>query len=401
MSDAVVRPRMKGFIGLDAHPGGCARVVSSMVDALADPARIEAGAGEERRGPVVVVGSSGGYGLPCAVVAAFRYGLPVLGVCLERPAQRNRTGSAGWYSVGELHRRARAAGVPLETVNADCFADETKDIVLKRLREWGSPSLLIHSVASPLRVDPETGIRHRSTLHPVGEPFTTKTIKIDNGEVGETSIEPATDDEVASTVKVMGGEDWERWIDALDAEGLIEDGFGTVAFSYIGPEVTHPIYRSGSIGAAKAHLEETAHRLHDRLGDRGGAWVSVNAAAVTQSAVAIPAVPLYLSLLLRVTVPTGTFEDPAEQMRRLFDDHLLAPGGPTVDGERRIRLDDWELADEVQAEVGRRWAEVTTETLDELGDFSDFRRRFRQLFGFDVDGIDYEQPVAIDVPLTG
>jgi enoyl-[acyl-carrier protein] reductase/trans-2-enoyl-CoA reductase (NAD+) len=395
MSDAVVRPRMKGFIGLDAHPGGCGRLVASMVERLGE-------AGARRPSPVVVIGSSGGYGLPSAVAAAFRWGAPVIGVCLERPAQRGRTGSAGWYSVGELHRRARAAGVAVETVNADCFADETKATVIERLREWGAPALLVYSVAAPVRTDPVTGIRYRSSLKTVDTPYTSKSIKIDTGEVGETTLEPATAEEIEATTRVMGGADWERWVDALDGAGLIGPGFRTVAFDYIGPEVTYPVYRSGTIGAAKADLELTAHRLHDRLQPAGGdAWVSVNAAAVTQASVAIPALPLYLSLLLAVTAPTGAFETPTEQIRRLFDDHLAAPTGPTVDHERRIRLDGWELSPDVQDEIARRWQAVTTDTLDKYGDFGEFRRRFRQLFGFDVDGIDYDRPVTVDVPLTG
>jgi enoyl-[acyl-carrier protein] reductase/trans-2-enoyl-CoA reductase (NAD+) len=397
MTDAVIHPRMKGFIGLDSHPIGCSRTVAAMVEGLA--ARDRPGLPP---GPVIVVGSSGGYGLPSAVAAGFRYGRPVIGVCLERPAQRGRTASAGWYNVAELHRQARAAGVPLETINADCFADATKETVIEVLRRWGSPSLLIYSVAAPVRVDPVDGTRYRSVLKPVGSPFTTKSVKIDTAEVVDVTLEVATDDELAATTKVMGGADWVRWVDALDAAGLLPAGFRTVAFDYVGPQVTHPIYRSGTIGAAKMDVESTARRLHERLGSRGGgAWVSVNAAAVTQSAVAIPAVPLYLSLLLAVTGPDGVFETPAEQIRRLFDDHLTAPGGPTLDDEGRIRLDGWELDTDVQAEISQRWQAVTTDTLDKYGDFDGFRRRFRQLFGFDVDGIDYDRPVAADVPLTG
>lgn len=395
MSDAVVRPRMKGFIGLDAHPVGAARLVGSMVETLSDRDRPD-----RRDRPVIVIGSSGGYGLPSAVAAAFREGAPALGVCLERP-HRGRTASPGWYSVAELHRQAERSGARIETVNADCFADGTKDAVVERLRRWGPPAALVYSVAAPVRTDPDTGVRYRSVLKPVGSPFTARTVRIDTGEVTETTLEPASDEEIDATVRVMGGADWQRWVDALDTAGLVEDGFRTVAFGYIGPEVTHPIYRNGTIGAAKLDLEATAHRLHDRLvGRGGGAWVSVNAAAVTQSSVAIPAVPLYLSILLAVTRPSGTFETPAEQIRRLFDEHLAPGTTPAVDDERRIRLDGWELDADVQAEVARRWAAVTTGTLDKYGDYSEFRRRFRQLFGFDVDGIDYEQAVALDVPWT-
>ncbi len=389
----VVRPRMRGFIGLDSHPTGCARQVQELVAQVgADGKR------ELDSGPVVVVGSSGGYGLPAAAVAAFRYGAPVVGVCLERPAQRSRTATAGWYNTLELHRQAHERGADIVSLNVDCFSDEAKDRVVEQLTRLGPPSLLVYSVAAPVRTDPTTGITHRSTLKPVGEPFTTKTVKIDTGELAEVTLEPATEEEVDATVRVMGGDDWARWIDALDAASVLADGFRTVAFDYVGPEATHPIYRSGTIGQAKAHLEETGRALDKSLATRSGrAWTSVNAAAVTQSSAAIPAVPLYLSFLLPVARAAGTFEPPAAQMRRLFDDYLSRPD-PPVDAEGRIRLDDWELAPEIQDEVNRRWSAATNETFPELGAFDDFRQAFRRLFGFDVPGVDYEAAVDADLP---
>lgn len=386
---------MKGFIALDAHPIGCARQVAATVEAVRsdDPRHLV------RPGPVVVLGGSGGYGLPAAAVAAFRYGVPVVLVCLERPAQRGRTASAGWYNVVELAHQAHEHGTEIVAINADCFADATKDRVVEELKRLGPSSLLVYSVASPVRTDPVTGITHRSVLKPLGAPFSTKTVKIDTGELAESTLEPATEDEVQATIRVMGGDDWALWFEALTAAGLIQDGFRTVAFDYMGPAATHPIYRSGTIGQAKAHLEQTARQLDAALAAvGGGAWASVNAAAVTQSSAAIPAVPLYLSLLLRVAGERGTFETPVAQMCRLFDDHLAAAGPPDLDADHRIRLDGWELADDVQVEIARRWDAVTNESFRELADFDVFQRHFRQLFGFDVPGVDYDTPVDPDLP---
>lgn len=386
---------MKGFIALDSHPAGCARQVENLVDRIRadEPTRLT----EPR--PVVVIGSSGGYGLPSVVAAAFRYRMPVVGVCLERPATRGRTASAGWYNVVALHEQAERHGASVTTLNADGFADATKSEVVEHLSRLGPPSLLVYSLASPVRTDPKSGTTYRSVLKPVGAPFTTTTVKLDTGDVVEATIPAATDEEIAATVKVMGGEDWAGWVDALDAAGLIDTAFRTVAFDYIGPEATYPIYRSGSIGQAKADLEQTAQRLHKQMPTKsGGAWASANAAAVTQSSTAIPAVPLYLSLLLAVAGERGTFETPAEQMRRLFDDYLMRPDVPSTDDAGRIRLDEWELDPDVQAEIADRWRRVDDENLPALADFAGFQRQFRQLFGFDVPGIDYDSPVDPSIP---
>lgn len=388
----VVRPRMKGFIALDAHPAGCARQVAAAVEELqaAEPRSLP------MSGPVVVLGASGGYGLPAAIAAAFRYDAPVIAVCLERPPQRGRTATAGWYNVLALADQAKRRQKHVKILNADCFADATKQQVINELAPLGPPSLLIYSVAAPMRADPVTGVTYRSVLKPVGEPFSTKTVKIDTGEVTETTLEPATPEEIDATVRVMGGDDWVRWIDGFSSASLITDGFRTVGFDYVGPEATRAIYRSGTIGAAKRHLEATARALDATLSRRGGgAWASVNAAAVTQSSTAIPAVPLYLSLLLAAA---PHFETPSEQMRRLFDDHLAASSPPCLDHEGRIRLDGWELTPQLQADIAQRWQTVTTDTLDTIGDFDSFRRRFRQLFGFDVPGINYDDAVDTDLP---
>lgn len=263
----IVAPRMKGFIALDSHPVGCSSQVKRLVESVGGEAPAEI----PGAGPVVVIGSSGGYGLPAAAVAAFRYRRPVVGVCLERPAQRGRTATAGWYNSVALSEEASRRDANIVTVNADCFSDDTKQRVIDLLRTHDHPpSALVYSVAAPVRTDPTTGTTFRSVLKPIGEPFATKTVKLDSGEITNVTLEPATEEEIGATIQVMGGDDWRRWIDALRAASLLEPPFRTVAFDYVGPSITHPIYRSGTIGCAKAHLARTANGLDEVLAPGGG-----------------------------------------------------------------------------------------------------------------------------------
>lgn len=396
-SREVVTPRMKGFLALSAHPAGCARNVAGWVESVAMPKRDGAATL-----PVLVIGSSTGYGLASSIVAGFRYHAPVIGVCLERPANGRRTASAGWYNVAAHHDQAQAAGLDLRTFNADCFSTATKDQVIEELRrDYGSLGTLIYSVAAPVRTLPDSGETARSVIKPLGQAFRTKTIQLDTGQVIEVDLAPATPDETEATRHVMGGDDWRLWVEALRDAELLADGFRTVAYTYVGADLTAPIYRSGTIGSAKEHLETTARALDVDLEAVGGsARTSVNSAAVTQAAAAIPAVPLYVSLLLSVTRDLGVpFEEPAAQIARLWDG--IANNCLEVDGEGRIRLDTWELHPDVQDEISRRWSLLDDQTIATLADIEGFRRRFRQLFGFDVDGIDYETPVDVDVPLVG
>jgi enoyl-[acyl-carrier protein] reductase / trans-2-enoyl-CoA reductase (NAD+) len=325
-----------------------------------------------------------------------------LGVLFERPPSGKKTATAGWYNTAAFHEAAGAAGLRAHSINGDAFSDTVKQEAVARLRDLAPVDLVVYSLASPVRTHPETGQTIRSTLKPVGEPFTTKTVDLDRETVGETTLEPASEEEVAGTVAVMGGDDLRRWIDALLAAKALAPGARVAAYSYIGPQVTWPIYRSGTIGRAKADVEETVRALDRRLQDAvgGRAWVSVNKAVVTQASAAIPSVPLYISLLYRVMREKGVHERPIEQMVRLLNEHLGAGRVPVVDAEGRIRMDDWEMREDVQAEVSRRWHAVTTETLHAVSDFALFRTEFRRLFGFEVDGIDYEQPVEVDVPLS-
>jgi enoyl-[acyl-carrier protein] reductase / trans-2-enoyl-CoA reductase (NAD+) len=398
MAETIVQLKKKGFISLSAHPVGCATNVAEAVRV----AQSRRPADSAFDGCCVVLGASTGYGLASTITSAFTHGMATIGVCLERAPERGRTATAGWYNVAAVHDLARKHGVPVQVLNADAFSHDTKQQVLDIARELGPVRVLINSVASPVRTDPDTGELLRSVLKPVGSAYTTKSIRLDNGEVTSVDLDPATDAEVEQTRRVMGGEDWALWIDALQQSGLLAPDFQTVAYTYIGSPQTHRIYRSGSIGLAKAHLEATAHTYADTLGTSGGgAWTSVNGAAVTQASAAIPVVPLYLSILMAVTRDLGVpFESVGDQIDRLFSE-FLAAGEVRTDDERRIRLDDWELSDTIQAEVHRRWEAVTTENLAELGDFTRFEREFDQLFGFGVDGVDYDAPVEVDVPIEG
>ena len=395
MSEQVVQPRIRGFISLTAHPDGCAANVRKQIDV----AQAMAGdsAGSEGLRHVLVVGSSTGYGLASTLCACFGYGAETVGVCLERPSEEEKAGSAGWYNLAEAHRLAAAEGRSLHTINGDAFSHEVKQQVVDHLRARGAQlDLVVYSLASPVRQDPDSETTWRSVLKPIGETYTGKSIDLRRGQVVDAHIEPADEDEIASTVRVMGGEDWRLWIEALRDGGVLADGARTVAFSYIGPEVSHAIYRHGTIGRAKEDLEASAAGLGAELsGSGGGAWVSINKAVVTQASAAIPGVPLYMSMLFDVMKARDTHEGPIEQIGRMFRDHLGPGLAPATDDEGRIRLDDLEMRDDVQAEVARRWAEVTTESLDQLADFAGYQRYFEQLFGFSVTGIDYEAPTEI------
>ena len=396
MAEQVVKPRIRGFISLTAHPDGCATNVRGQVEKL----RALLGDAGANAGNVLVVGSSTGYGLASALVAAFGYGASTLGVCFEREPTEEKTASAGWYNLAEAHRLAADEGIQFETINADAFAQETKDAVIAALRDrYGPIDVLVYSLAAPRRNQPD-GSHWNSVLKPIGQRYEGKAFYLRGRAVVHASMDPADDEEIESTIKVMGGEDWQDWIGQLGSADLLAEGVRTVALSYIGPELSAPIYRQGTIGRAKQHLEATAHDLDAALADRGGhAYVSVNTAIVTQSSSAIPAVPLYISILFRVMQSRGGREHAIDQAVRLFRDHVGPGAEATFDEEGRIRLDDREMAPEVQALVAEIWERVTTETLDELTDYAKFERDFRQLFGFEIDGVDYSAPTELMRPL--
>ncbi|MEZ5361258.1 MAG: trans-2-enoyl-CoA reductase family protein [Bryobacterales bacterium] len=398
MPEQVVQQKVRGFICVNAHPAGCAATVDQQI------AHVQAAKLGEGPKSALVIGSSTGYGLASRIALAFGFGAKTLGVFFEKPPMGKRPATAGWYNSAAFERRADEAGLWSASLNGDAFSDELKQQAAERIRnEMGKVDMVVYSLASPRRTNPRTGEQWMSALKPIGASYSGKTIDLGSGEVTTATIEPATEDEVRQTVGVMGGEDWRWWIDLLREQDLLAPGARTLAYSYIGPELTWPIYRDGTIGRAKQDLERVGDELDAQLREDlgGGAWVSVNKAVVTQASAAIPVVPLYISLLFRVMKQKGIHEGCIEQLRRLCADHLASGKQPTVDAKRRIRLDDLEMREDVQSEVARLWPLVTTENLGELSDFAGLKRDFNQLFGFDVDGVDYAAPVETEVGIKG
>jgi enoyl-[acyl-carrier protein] reductase/trans-2-enoyl-CoA reductase (NAD+) len=392
----IVKRRSRGFICVNAHPEGCRRNVERWVAGV----KGKVSSGQHTPKNVLVIGASTGYGLASRISAAWGYGAKTLGVFFERPPEGDKTASAGHYNTVAFHSFAKRDGLYAASINGDAFSDEIKRATAEIIRKDMAPvDLVIYSLASPRRTDPDTGAVYNSVLKPVGQPFTNRTIELDSGKVTNVTLQPATDTEVTETVKVMGGDDWRRWVKMLSDEKLLAPGARTLAYTYIGPEITWPMYRDGTIGRAKKDLELTARDLDAELARQlgGNAWISVNKAVVTQASSAIPVLPLYLSLLPLVMKNKHLEEGPLEQMRRLFTDFLCTGQAPKLDEVHRIRLDDREMRDDVQAEVASLWPQVTTENLREISDFSGFQREFRGLFGFEVDGVDYDQSTETDL----
>ena len=395
MSAQIVEPKIRGFISLTAHPDGCAANVRQQIEIAQIGSASEA---QGKLGNVLVIGSSTGYGLASFLVSSFGYGAATLGVCFEKEPTETKTASAGWYNLVEAHRLAEGDGLHIETVNGDAFSDAVKQKVVQVISErFGQLDMIVYSLAAPRRRDPD-GTIWNSVLKPIDEPYTGKSFDLRQHKVLDgMTVEPASQDEIEATRKVMGGEDWKSWIELLSSEGLLASSCRTVAYSYIGPEVTSALYRRGTIGRAKEHLEQTANELDALLAPTGGgAWVSINKGVVTQASSAIPGVPLYMSLLFKSMKQRGTHEGVIEQIVRLFADHLGPGESPVLDNERRIRLDDLEMEETVQREVIERWDLVTSENLDELTDYAGYRRYFEELFGFNVPGIDYTVPTEVD-----
>jgi enoyl-[acyl-carrier protein] reductase/trans-2-enoyl-CoA reductase (NAD+) len=390
----IVAPKIRGFICTTAHPTGCAKHV-------ADQIAVVKGRGPIANGPkkVLVIGSSTGYGLSSRIAAAFGSGAATIGVFFEKPAEADRCGTTGWYNSAAFENEAKAAGLYARSFNGDAFSDAMKAEVIEAIKQdFGQVDCIIYSLASPRRTHPKTGEVFKSVLKPIGSAsYTNKNLNTGTGVINEVTIEPASDDEIAQTVAVMGGEDWEMWIDELLAAGVVAEGTQTVAYSYIGPELTWPIYKNGTIGHAKEDLERVQRVLDTKLAPIGGkAWVSVNKALVTQASSAIPVVPLYICLLYKVMKAEGTHEDCIEQMDRLFRERLYN-GNPQPDEGGRIRVDDWEMAPAVQELVFKRWAEVNTENFAELADFEGYQSNFLRLFGFGLEGVDYNADVDVNV----
>jgi len=392
----IIKRRSRGFICVNAHPEGCRRNVERWIAGV----KGKMPGGQNTPKNVLVVGASTGYGLASRIAAAWGYGAKTLGVFFERPPEGDKTATAGHYNTVAFHSLAKSDGLFAASVNGDAFSDEIKRASAEILRKQMAPvDLVIYSLASPRRTDPDTGAIYNSVLKTVGQPFSNRTIELDSGKVTNVTLQPATEAEIAETIKVMGGDDWRRWMKMLAEEKLLAPGARTLAYTYIGPEITWAMYRDGTIGMAKKDLERAGLELDAALAKQvgGHAWISVNKAVVTQASSAIPVLPLYLSLLPKVMKAKNLEEGPLEQMRRLFTDFLCTGSAPKLDEARRIRLDDREMRDDVQAEVAALWPQVTTENLREITDFSGFQRDFRGLFGFEVDGVNYDQPVETDL----
>ena len=376
---------MRGFICLTAHPKGCEQSVKNQIEYVKSKGTID---GAKK---VLVIGASTGFGLASRITSAFGSNAATLGVFFEKPAAEGKTATPGWYNSAAFENEAHKAGLYAKSINGDAFSNEVKQEAIDIIKaDLGQIDLIIYSLASPVRLDPATGILHRSVLKPIGQTFTNKTVDFHTGKVSDISIEPCNEEDIANTVKVMGGEDWTLWIEALKKENLLAKGATTIAYSYIGPEVTEPVYRKGTIGRAKDHLEATAFTITDTLKDLDGkAYVSVNKALVTQASSAIPVIPLYISLLYKVMKKEGIHEGCIEQIQRLYQQRLYTGNEVPTDDKGRIRIDDWEMRDDIQAQVSKLWKEATTENLEEIGDLEGYRKDFYNLFGFGFEKVDY------------
>jgi enoyl-[acyl-carrier protein] reductase/trans-2-enoyl-CoA reductase (NAD+) len=392
----IIKPKVRGFICITSHPQGCAANVASQIAYVKKKGPLK-----EMPKRVLVIGASTGYGLASRITAAFGGDAATIGVFFEKPAEEERTGSAGWYNSAAFEDAAHAAGLYAKSFNGDAFSDGMKQQVIDLIKaDLRQVDAVVYSLASPRRTHPKTGAVFKSVLKPIGAPYTAKTVDTDKGVVSDITIEPAGEQEIADTIAVMGGEDWEMWIDALSAAGVLADGAVTVAYSYIGPKVTWDIYRNGTIGRAKEDLESAAGRIGAKLATRGGgAYVSINKALVTQASSAIPVVPLYISLLYRVMKEKGLHEGCIEQIQRLFAERLYNGASPQLDEQGRIRIDDWEMREDVQAEVEKVWPAVTTENLFQLTDMKGYREEFMRLFGFGLEGVNYDAETNPVVPV--
>jgi enoyl-[acyl-carrier protein] reductase/trans-2-enoyl-CoA reductase (NAD+) len=393
----IIKPKIRGFICVTAHPEGCAAHVDEWIKYVKSKGPIANG---PKR--VLVIGSSMGYGLASRITAAFGSGAATIGVFFERPSEEGRTATPGWYNSIAFTKAARAAGLYARNFMGDAFSDDIKQQVIAAIKaDLGQIDLVVYSLASPRRTHPKTGAVHKSVLKPIGAPYTNKTVDTDKGVVSDVTIEPATEAEISDTVTVMGGNDWELWINALLEAKVLALGAQSVAYSYIGPEVTWAIYKNGTIGMAKNDLERAAKEINAKLkaNGNGRAFISVNKALVTQSSSAIPVVPLYIAILYRLMKARGTHEGCIEQMQRLFATQLYNPKGPRFDDAGRVRVDDLEMIPEVQNEVRRIWPAVTTENLERETDIAGYRSEFLKLFGFGLGGVDYEAETEPHVPM--
>ena len=391
----IIRPKVRGFVCVTAHPTGCAANVQEQIDYVKSQSPVENGPKN-----VLIVGASTGYGLASRVAAAFGCGSNTLGIYFERPSERGRTATPGWYNSVALEKAAKADGLFANSINGDAFSNEIKEQAIERIKsDMGKIDLVIYSLASPRRTDPNTGETYRSALKPIGADYSNKYLDTDKRSIQEATVKAATDEDIKNTVKVMGGADWELWIQYLKDADLLSEGFMTVAYDYIGPKVTWPIYKDGTIGQAKVDLRRAKAAINESVSDLGGeAHVSVNKAVVTQASSAIPGVNLYITILFKIMKELGGHEGCIEQMQRLFSDRLYNQGGNVpLDELGLIRMDDWEMEDKIQDAINKVWPLVSTENLEELTDFEGYQTDFLRLFGFGIKGVDYEAEVEPEV----
>lgn len=391
----ILKPKIRGFVCVTAHPEGCAAHLKEQINYVLAQGSLATG---PKR--VLVIGASTGYGWATRIVSAFACKADTLGVCFERPSDNGKPASAGWYNTAAFHTAAKAQGRYAKTLNGDAFSHEMKQAVVDTLKaDLGPVDLVIYSLASPRRTDPTSNITYKSALKPIGKVFEGKNLDTDKKLIHTVHLEPANAEEIEATVKVMGGEDWEAWMALLASEKLLAPGARTLAYSYIGPEVTWPIYKDGTIGKAKEDLERACQTINIGLASVGGkAYVAINKAVVTQASSAIPVVPLYLSVLFKVMKAKGTHEGCIEQMYRLFATQLYTSQGPKLDELGRIRMDDLEMEPAVQQAVTELWPHIESDTIDTQTDFASYQKEFLKLFGFGLKGVDYEKPTSLDAP---
>ena len=381
----IIEPRMRGFICLTAHPEGCAQNVKNQIEYVKSKGPID---GAKK---VLVIGASTGFGLASRITSAFGSGAGTIGVFFEKPPSEGKTATPGWYNSAAFETEAEKVGLYAKSINGDAFSNEIKQQTIDLIKaDLGQVDMVIYSLASPVRMHPITGVLHRSVLKPIGQTFTNKTVDFHTGLVSQVTIEPANQEDIDNTVVVMGGEDWKMWIDALKKADVLANGATTIAYSYIGPEVTEAVYRKGTIGRAKDDLEATAFKITDDLKALNGkAYVSVNKALVTQASSAIPVIPLYISLLYKIMKAEGVHEGCIEQIQRLFEQRLYTGKEVSTDEKGRIRIDDWEMRDDIQEKIKVLWTKATSENLTEIGDLAGYKQDFLNLFGFGFNNVDY------------
>jgi enoyl-[acyl-carrier protein] reductase / trans-2-enoyl-CoA reductase (NAD+) len=392
----IIKPKIRGFICTTTHPVGCEANVKEQIE-------LTKAKGKIANGPkrVLIVGASSGYGLSSRIAAAFGSDAATLGVFFEKPSSETKPGTAGWYNSAAFDKFAKAEGLYSKSINCDAFSHEAKQKAIELIKQdLGQVDMVVYSLASPVRKLPDSGELIRSSLKPIGETYTATAVDTNKDTIIQTSVEPATEQEIADTVTVMGGEDWELWINALSDAGVLSDNCKTVAYSYIGTELTWPIYWHGALGKAKMDLDRAAHALNDKLAVKGGsANVAVLKSVVTQASSAIPVMPLYIAMVFKKMRQEGLHEGCMDQIYRMFSERLYREDGqaPATDDKQRLRLDDWELREDIQQHCRDLWPQVTTENLSELADYMEYKAEFLKLFGFGIEGIDYDADVNPNV----